>query len=141
MCFDRGAAAVEFALLAPVLLILLFGMTELARALVQANAIEKGLRAGAALASRAALPLSADDEERIRNLVETGTADGSGAPLAEGWLDEDARVTITPLADFHSEGVDVPRVRITATVPFAPLMPGFGAFVFERSHEQAYVGY
>jgi Flp pilus assembly protein TadG len=86
----RGVAAVEFAIMLPLFLILFAGSVEVARALIQANAIEKALRAAAYYAGRSPLPLSADDEATVENLVKTGTADGSGALLVPGWADAGA---------------------------------------------------
>ncbi len=56
----RGAAVVEFALFAPLFLLMLVGVIEFGRLLAQSNAVEKGLRAGAMLAARSDFPLTAD---------------------------------------------------------------------------------
>ena len=45
----RGGSAIEFALIAPVLLALLLGVTEIARFVNQADAVEKSLRSAAGL--------------------------------------------------------------------------------------------
>ena len=143
----RGNAVVEFALVLPVLLLLLTGMTEIGRAYYQANAVEKGLRAGALFAGRNSFPLTAQVRTMVTNLVKRGTLDGSGAYLVSGWADVAADLNIDDTLTFPVDATTtIPVVRVTATVPFDPLMPGMLAFVglgdvnIELSHEQAYVG-
>ena len=143
----RGNAVVEFAIVLPVLLLLFAGMTEIGRAYYQANAVEKGLRAGALFAGRNGFPLTAQVRTMVTNLVKTGTLDGSGPYLVSGWADAAADLNIDDTLTFPVDATTtIPVVRVTATVPFDPLMPGMLAFVglgdvnIELSHEQAYVG-
>ncbi len=143
----RGNTVVEFALVLPLLLLLLAGMTEIGRAYYQANAVEKGLRAGALFAGRSSFPLTAQARTVVTNLVKTGTLDGSGPYLVSGWADVDADLNIDDTLTFPVDATTtIPVVRLTATVPFDPLMPGMLAFVglgdvnIELSHEQAFVG-
>ncbi len=143
----RGNAVVEFAFVLPLLLLLLAGMTEIGRAYYQANAVEKGLRAGALFAGRNSFPLTAQVRTTVANLVKTGTLDGSGAYLVSGWADVAAGLNIDDTLTFPVDATTtIPVVRVTATVPFDPLMPGMLAFVglgnatIQLSHEQAYVG-
>ncbi len=144
---EKGAAAVEFALALPVLLLLLLVTTELGRALYQANAVEKGVRAGALFAARNPLPLTEDVRQAIENLVRTGDMEGNASVLASGWNYPDSSLSIDHGASFGTDPNHmVPIIRITASVPFAPLMPGLAAFfgLGQRAivsiHEQAYVG-
>lgn len=66
---QRGVAAVEFALLLPMLLILLFGMIDAARAL-QANIIVVNIsREGANLAARGSTPLETGSQDIIYALM------------------------------------------------------------------------
>ena len=68
---DRGLAAVEFALLLPILLVLLMGVIDIARAL-QANMILINLsREGANLASRGKLQLSENHQAIIGQVAAT----------------------------------------------------------------------
>ena len=143
----RGNAVVEFALVLPLLLLLLTGITEIGRAYYQANAVEKGLRAGALFAGRSSFPLTAQVRTMVANLVKTGTLDGSGPYLVSGWADVDADLNIDDTLTFPVDATTtIPVVRLTATVPLDPLMPGMLALVglgdvtIELSHEQAYVG-
>ena len=143
----RGNAVVEFALLLPLLLLLLTGITEIGRAYYQANAVEKGLRAGALFAGRNSFSLTAQVRTMVANLVKTGTLDGSGGYLVSGWADVDADLTIDDTLTFPIDATTtIPVVRLTASVPLDPLMPGMLALVglgdvtIELRHEQAYVG-
>lgn len=136
----RGAAAVEFALILPVLITILVGTVEVARALIQANAIEKGLRAGAMYVARATLPVDSATQAAVENLVRRGSLDGTADYLAAGWNEAGAGVVVARLSDFTTGGIDVPVFRITATVPFVPLLPGLPSFTMVRSHEQTHIG-
>ncbi len=140
----RGNAVVELALVLPLLLLLLAGMTEIGRAYYQANAVEKGLRAGALFAGRNDFPLTAQVRTMVTNLVKTGTLDGSGPFLVSGWAAVTAGLIIDDTLTFPIDATTtIPVVRVTATVPFDPLMPGMLALVglgdvaIQLSHEQA----
>ena len=143
----RGNAVVEFALVLPLLLLLFAGISEIGRAYYQANAVEKGLRAGALFAGRNSFPLTAQVRTMVANLVKTGTLDGSGPYLVSGWADVNADLNIDDTLTFPVDATTtIPVVRVTATVPFDPLIPGMLALVglgdvtIQLSHEQAYVG-
>ncbi|MEE9139819.1 MAG: TadE/TadG family type IV pilus assembly protein [Alphaproteobacteria bacterium] len=143
----RGTTAVEFAFLLPLLLMVLLTLTELGRGFLQANAVEKGLRAGGLYAARAEYPLPAAASQTVENLVKTGTLDGAGSYLAPGWADAAAAFSFPPPTTFAVDDQDVPVYSLSASVPFEPLFPGVmsmlglgGTFVIELTHEQAYVG-
>ncbi len=143
----RGNAVVELALVLPLLLLLFAGMTEIGRAYYHANAVEKGLRAGALFAGRNSFPLTAQVRTMVANLVKTGTLDGSGPYLVSGWADVDANLNIDDTITFSVDATTtIPVVRLIATVPVDPLMPGMlplvglGDITIQLSHEQAYVG-
>ena len=143
----RGNAVVEFALVLPLLLLLFAGISEIGRAYYQANAVEKGLRAGALFAGRNSFPLTAQVRTMVANLVKTGTLDGSGPYLVSGWADVNADLNIDDTLTFPVDATTtIPVVRVTATVPFDPLIPGMltlvglGDVTIQLSHEQAYVG-
>lgn len=154
----KGNSTVEFALFTPLFLILMTGALELGNAARQATELEKSLRAGALYASRkmdpdAATLLTAADQTTVQNLVKTGGQTGSDPYLVPGWADAGASLTIDAglIHTFSSQNatpldVDVPVVRLTAAVPYQPLLPGLFDFIglnaitFQLSHEQAYVG-
>jgi Flp pilus assembly protein TadG len=137
---QRGAVAVEAAICAPFLLVVLMGLVECGRALSHANALEKGLRAGAMYVARSPLPLDEAATLAAGNLVRRGTVDAGAPFLIPGWAEAGAGVTVTPLEDFVTHGVAVPVFRVAATVPYVPILPGAPRFTITRSHEQAYIG-
>ncbi len=142
----RGNAVLELAFVLPVLLLLFSGLVEVGRAYFQANAVEKGLRAGAFYAARQPVPLVPAARAAAENLVKTGTLDGSGASLVSGWARPGAGVIIDDSAVFTVGDTQIPVLRLTATVPFDPILPGLmsfaglGGYTMRLSHEQAYVG-
>jgi Flp pilus assembly pilin Flp len=148
----RGATAVEFATVLPLLILILLALTELGRGFLQANAVEKGLRAGALFAARAEYPLSPTAEQTVTNLVKTGTLDGAGPYLVPGWAEPEASFSMPPPETFTLDAGTTkeqvfPIYRVSASVPFEPLFPslmtffGLGdAFTIQMTHEQAYVG-
>lgn len=143
---DRtGSAAVEFAFLLPLLMLLIVGLTDYGRALIEANAVNKGVRAAAIYAARSAWPLSAASATTARNLARTGTLDGTGALLAPGWGDSAA--TLAFVTESYVLGSEtIPVIRVDASIPYKPLLPGLAGligldgFKIEVHHEQAWIG-
>lgn len=141
----RGASAIEFALIAPILLALVVGVTEIARYVNQADTVEKSLRSAAAFGARSEIPLDGATETTMGNLVRTGTPDGSGALLVPGWGEAGADLDIETFT-VTVNGEDNEVIRLSATVPFVPLSPGlvgmFGldSLEIQVSHEQTHMG-
>ncbi|WP_167730281.1 TadE family protein [Terasakiella sp. SH-1] len=135
---------VEFAAIIPFMLLLFIGLTEMGRAFVQANAVEKAMRAAAVYAARVENPTALDTVAVIENLVKTGTADGTGHYLVSGWAQESSRLDIAQ-SYFDLGEASIPVIRLTASVPFNPMIPelatmvGLDDFNIVLSHEQAYV--
>lgn len=143
---EGGSIVVEFAIMLPVLMLLSSGLIEVGRAYIQASAVQKGVRAAALFAARAATPLSNVDKQRAENLARTGTVDGSGALLVPGWGGAGATIDITATSTFSVGTQALPIIRVEASVPFQPVLPnvfaltGFGSHTISVRHEQAYVG-
>jgi Flp pilus assembly protein TadG len=145
--FNRrdGAAAVEMALLSPLFALLLVGFYDYGSYLVDASAVEKGLRAGAMLAARSTLPLGSDATTRVNNVVKKGNVAGTGNFVVNGWSDSTAALTITTRSETVS-GQTVQVVRLQATVPYKSFAEGLLTAVglpvptISAVHEQAYVG-
>jgi hypothetical protein len=63
-----------------------------------------------------------------------------------GWSNTAASVTIETASFNLGGGASVPVIRVTAQVPFAPLVPGLetlfpiGSYTHRVSHEQGYIG-
>ncbi|MBT3792879.1 MAG: pilus assembly protein [Rhodospirillales bacterium] len=144
---SKGSIAVEFALLVPVILTIFLVLTEVGRALYQANAVEKGVRAGAMFVSRTTLPLNAADQATAENLVRTGDPVGTAVLLASGWGLPGASLNIDADGSFDPGAGAVAVITIAAQVPFDPLMPGLMAYFglgsgyqIAAMHQQPYVG-
>ncbi len=117
------------------------GMTEIGRAIYQAITVQNSLRAGALYAARNEFPLSAAALAQVENVVKTGDPTGTSSYLASGWAEAGASVQIEDLS-FNFAGSRVPAIRISATVPYDPLLPRLflvPAFNIELSHVQAFV--
>lgn len=137
-----GVAAVEFALVLPVMVLLGVGLTEMGRVVNQATTLQKSLRAGAIYAARNEFPLTAAVITTTENLVKKGDPAGAGEYLVPGWSKAGADFTLVTL-DFDLDGTPLPVVRLTVKVPFVPMLPGLlpiPSFNLVLKHEQAYVG-
>jgi len=141
----RAVAAVEFALFAPLLALVMVGMYDFGYYLNQSNDLDKSLRAGAMLAARSSLPLSSGVQTTIDNLVKTGTTDGSGDYVVPGWSDGSASLSLTTTT-YSSGGTDYDVIRLVASVPYEAYFSGFlqtygiATLTMTAAHEQTYVG-
>jgi len=142
---DRGAAEIELALILPILVLLLSGFLEVGRAYWQAQAVEKGLRAGLSWLARTEDPTAPGNLAAAQNIVRTGRRDGAAPPLVSGWSRPGA--SLVPAVSNAAVGETVvPVLRFTATVPFDPILPDLAAFVgldsfnIVLSHEQPWTG-
>ncbi len=105
---DRGGAAiVEFAFLAPLLLLLLLGTIELARFLF----VQSSLEGAVAAAAREAMLEPAAGDARLREVLEAN-ADGFDPAGLAGF-------TVTRTVD---AAAGVTRITIRATLPFDPIV-------------------
>lgn len=124
---ERGVATIEFAICAPLLLLLLLATAEVGRVLFQYNTLTKAVRDGvrytAAYASdgRRMVTITPELRTQTRNLVVTGTIAGTGAALLPGWVADD-NITV---AD-----ADNGFVLVAATYTYRPMLgaslPTFG---------------
>jgi len=144
--FQRGVAAVEFAIALPLLLFLLMATAELGRLLSEYDTLEKGVRDGARYLAAKALAgttqtvsITPTLQTQTANLVVTGNINGSGTPLlpglaaanvttastANGYISVSATYTYQPiLASLPTFGLTAPislAIPVTATVNMRPL--------------------
>ncbi len=158
----EGAAAVEFALVLPLLLVLSFGFIEVGRLFwtyhIATASVRDAARYGARLnpnCSAAGAPggFGPLARQQIIWLARTGTTTGSGAPLVTGWINDgsvEVRVTCIGngggggpvLGGVYSGLAAIPAVTVTATVPYNPqfggLLGGLTMTSFTVSHREAW---
>lgn len=124
---EGGVAMVEFAIVLPVVLLIVFGVTELGVALMRYNTLTKSVQDGARHASAYALLGSAgsvyvdsDLASEIRNLVVYGNEQGRGSPLLVGLETSQVQISIPSTQE----------VLVAVAFPYAPIfglsLPTFG---------------
>ena len=155
---ETGAAAAEMALVAPLLLILMFGSMELGHYFYSEHVVVKAVRDGARFAARQSFTgytcpgatvggTVVTDTQRV---TRTNTVDGTGTPRLAGWTN-DASVSVTITCFDNSSGTytsfyegvsEFPVVTVSATVPYTSLfsMIGFNSVGLQlNAAEQAVV--
>ena len=138
---DRGVAAAEMALVAPILIFLLFGMVEIGNLFYNQHILAKAVRDGARYAARqpfadydmGSCSMSADAITRVRRLVRTAQlAAGGSAARVPNWTEADEASTISVDVDCDNSGTYggiyannahiAAAVTVQATVPYSPLI-------------------
>jgi Flp pilus assembly protein TadG len=137
----RGAAAAEFALILPMMLILAFSFYEAGRVFWSYNIVQSSARDAARYAARLAVTCTGstgafDDgaaTANIQNLARTGTIDGTGDPLVPGWTDN-ASVTVAidcsydnsaqTMKGIYSDDANIPAITVTAAAPYGLMFGG-----------------
>jgi hypothetical protein len=115
---QRGVAIVEFALMLPTLLVLIFIVTELGRALMQYNTVAKSVRDASRYLS---IQLPGTKMAEARNLVVYGNTSGSGSPLVPG-----LSTSHVPDPTWQAAGADPVITTVTVEVSgysFVPMVP------------------
>ncbi len=123
---ERGIAAVEFAIVLPLLLLMMLATAELGRAFYQYDTLTKAVRDGARYIAGVAysgttgtISLTASDIQITRNLVVYGNIAGGNTPLLPGLSASDVSVS----------AVDAIHVQVAAAYPYSPIfasLPTFG---------------
>jgi len=140
-----GSAAVEMALVTPMLLTLMFGSFELGNYFLDNHIVAKAVRDGARYAAR--LPITSYDcpvgnaagsllanENAIKEVTRTGTPDGTGAPRLAYWTNSGSTVTITITCKsaatykgmYNGLPGDVPIITVSANVGYISLFGRLG---------------
>jgi Flp pilus assembly protein TadG len=146
----KGAALVEFTLVAPMLVGLMCGLAEFGQALRQYHVMEKGVRDAARYLSRVpANPPCVDASDpnwagyvtQAQNLAVYGTT-STGTPRFNGWSSP-ATVTVadpTCTSNPRPNGESLPQITVTATAPYADLgmlsAIGLPAITLSVSHQE-----
>jgi Flp pilus assembly protein TadG len=134
---QRGTMMVEFVIVAPILLLLMLGISEFGHALYQYNTLTKSVRDGArylaanaTVGSTSTILIDSTDITRTENLVVYGNTTGAGAPKVPGLAT--SNVTVSCLGGGTAcPGVE--HVVVTAQWPYQSIigaalpMFGFGA--------------
>jgi Flp pilus assembly protein TadG len=141
----RGSAAVEMALVMPMLLTLMFGSFELGNYFLENHIVAKAVRDGARYAAR--LPVSSyscpvgnstgsiiSNANAIKEVTRTGTPDGSGTPKLGYWTNAGSTVTIdvackstgTYKGLYYGLPGDVPIITVSANISYRSLFGRLG---------------
>lgn len=124
--FDRrdGSIAVEVALAAPVLLILLAGMADFGRAIMAESRLKSAIRAGLEYAQA-----NSGNSAGIIAVVRTAAGD-TDLSVASALVCECANGAAAQCGSTCADGLTPGGyVVITATQPFTPIFPGMNAVV------------
>ena len=138
---DRGVAAAEMTLVAPLLIFLMFGMVEIANLFYNQHILAKAVRDGARYAARqpfgdydmGSCSMSADAVARVRRLVRTAQlATAGSAARVPNWVeaDEPGTIAVNVVCDnsgtyggiYASNANVAAAVTVQATVPYTPLI-------------------
>lgn len=142
---DLATAGAEMALVAPMLIILMFGSFELGNYFLSEHVVVKAVRDGARYASRLPItsytcPATVDPtvDSQIRNVTRTGQVASGGTARLQGWSDMTGTVpTVTVTlnctaisggnyAGIYTGRSDVPKVKVRATVDYNSLFNNLG---------------
>ena len=138
----RGSAAVEMALVTPLLLTLMFGSFEVGNYFMDNHVVAKAVRDGARYAARRSFTeftcstVTTDVVDKTRNLIRTGQLTGGTARLA-GWTNP-ATITVSVSCNTTGNGgaaftgiyngmaTGAPVVTVSADVPYHSLFNTIG---------------
>ena len=123
---QRGVAAVEAALVLPVLILLALGAADASWMLAQSHRVEQGLAAGGGYLAKTDDPSA--HVTRARNLAVTGQFTGGNARVS-GWSANDVSVSFRSVAGDYRTGSSGRVVVLETTVPYR----GFGILNSIRS--------
>ncbi|MCK0153400.1 pilus assembly protein [Alcanivorax sp. S6407] len=123
--YQRGAALVEFALLLPLMVVIVFGITELGRAIYQQNTLSKSVASGARYMSRSVQSVDSDCSQgsnwaasiaNAANLVAFGRQAGGVDPLLPELDASDVSFSLQQRT--VTGGGNACVLTVTASVPF-----------------------
>lgn len=136
---SRGAAAVELALVTPLVMVIMFGSFELGNYFLQEHVVTKAVRDGARYAARRsfadfpACTPSASVERETRNVTRTGSVADGGTPRIANWTSPSS-VTVTAACNtsgaytgiYTDVAIGAPTVIVSATVTYRTLFGTLG---------------
>lgn len=150
---ERGSAAVEFALILPLMTLLLFGFFEAGRMFYTFNIASSAARDAARFGAR--LPMTCGgfttpgDETRVKTLAATGDASAGAAALIHGMTASDISVaygcvgnSLQTYSGVYKNVAGVPTVTVTVNAPFQTLfqslLPGMTINGVTVSHSETW---
>jgi Flp pilus assembly protein TadG len=140
----RGVAAVEAALLAPILFAVGFACADAGNLLLERHRIKVGLALGARMIARA--PDTTAIEPIAKNVAVTGQTAG-GTARVPGWTTAQVSVAYRSIANGSGTYVGPATlriVRITTTKPYTGLgllrIVGQEGLTIEEAHEERWIG-
>ncbi|MEW5796521.1 MAG: TadE family protein [Candidatus Zixiibacteriota bacterium] len=101
----RGNAVVEFALVLPILLLVLFGITELGRMIMTANVLNTASREGARLAAVSPVSDSLSVQARVMEVLEAASVEPSAIVVVYDPGTHTVRVQVTTEFEILSRSV------------------------------------
>ena len=139
---QSGSALIEFTIMAPLLLSLVFGIAEFGRFLYQYQMVLEGLRdAGRYLARLDAN--DATNQSNAANLATTGTIDGTGDPRVDGWEAGDIDFSVTDVdntAEIYRGPAEIEVIEVTTTFDYADVgflsALGFDPISIDAAHQE-----
>lgn len=147
----RGAALVEFSLVAPLLVFMMCGLAEFACIMRQYHIMEKGVRDAGRYLARVPMTgctLNGGSVALAQNLALTGRT-ASGSYLLPTWTNAGTvTVAVAQCVDNSSGGYrgrdDMPVIEVTADAPYADLgllsVIGIDDIDLEVTHQQLWIG-
>ena len=124
--YQQGIAVIEFALILPILMVLLLATAEIGRAFYQYNTLTKSIRDGArhlsdnSLNGAGVIEFGGTTSTAVKNLIVFGNSAGSGDALLEGFSTSDIMITT----------IDSKHLKVSASFSYTPIIaagiPSFG---------------
>lgn len=153
---ERGTSAAEFALVLPLLVVLLFSFYEVGRLIWSYNIVNAAVRDASRYAARQQMSCSAftdaNAQGNVQRLTRTGTIDAGGTPLLRNWTNP-ATVTVaiscvanptggTTYAGLYDGLTQIPTVTVTAAAPYTSaltnLLPSLNLSTLTVSHAETW---
>ena len=155
----EGSTVVEFAIMAPVLVLLGLGAAEIGRAVQHHHTVEKSARDAARYLSRVPASCSggiaAGYVATAKNLAWSGYMTGT-TPLLPYWQNPNANATVTVTVDcfandsgiilnrVNSSSNDIPLITVSINVPYQDIgftgLLGIAGISLKGSHSQVSIG-
>jgi Flp pilus assembly protein TadG len=141
---QRGVAAIEAALLAPIFLALGFGCADIGGMLLERHRIKVGLALGARMLARAPVPSAM--ESTAKNIAVTGRPSG-GTSRVQGWTANDLVVSyrfVSNSTGTYAGPASIRIVRLETTKDYEGLgllnLVGVGSASIHEWHEERWTG-